>query len=85
MHPEQLCSLSLTEVQELPPGKSHWCNLCCSMANRPQLDPKRKQTASEQVVVRLLPHQAEKLRRAAAKRGTSVSELVREAVEQVSA
>lgn len=55
------------------------------MANRPQLDPKRKQAASEQVVVRLLPAQAEKLRRTAAKRGTSVSELMREAVEKVTA
>lgn len=76
---------ALADWRDIHLQKCQWCNLSCSMANRPQLDPKRKQAASEQVVVRLLPAQAEKLRRTAAKRGTSVSELMREAVERVTA
>jgi predicted transcriptional regulator len=55
------------------------------MAGRPQIDPKKKQAATETVVVRLTPAQAEKLRRLAAKKDTSVSSVVREAVEKVSA
>lgn len=53
------------------------------MANRPQIDPERKQAASVQVMVRMTPDQAAKVRKLAKKRGETVSQVVRDAVEQV--
>ena len=47
------------------------------MANRPQIDPERKESASIQVVVRLLPSQANRLRRLAERQQTTMSKLLR--------
>lgn len=53
------------------------------MANRPQIDPKREQAATVQVMVRMTPTQAAKVKRIAQRRGVTVSHVMREAVEQV--
>jgi len=52
------------------------------MANRPQIDPKRKQAATVQVMVRMTPTQAAKVQRMAQRRGVTVSQVMREAVEE---
>ena len=50
------------------------------MANRPQIDPQRVETASEMLRVRVTPTEAKKLRTLAAKRKITASELIRQAI-----
>lgn len=51
-----------------------------TMANRPQIDPQRVETASEMLRVRVTPTEAKKLRTIAAKKKINVSELIRQAI-----
>jgi len=53
------------------------------MANRPQIDPERKQAASVEIKVRMTPRQAAQVQRMAKQRGETVSAIMREAVENM--
>ena len=55
------------------------------MGNRPHIDPKRKQAATEMLRVRVTPSEADKLRKVAAKQDKTMSEVLREAIQQTGA
>lgn len=63
-------------------AKLQWCNLYPSMANRPQIDPKRKQAATEMLRVRVTPNEAAKLRKVAKQQDKTVSQVLRAAILQ---
>lgn len=52
------------------------------MANRPQIDPERKQAATFSVMVRMTPKQSEQLKNFAAKRKETVSRTIRFLIEE---
>ena len=55
------------------------------MANRPQIDPKRQQAATEMLRVRVTPTEAAKLRKVAKQQDKTVSQVLRAAILQAGA
>ncbi len=54
-----------------------------NMSGKPQIDPEGKQAATVLVAVRMTPRQAEKVQRVADRRKVSLSQVLREAVEDL--
>lgn len=54
-----------------------------NMAGKPQIDPTGKQAATVLVAVRMTPTQAAKVQRLADRRKVTMSQVVREAVEDM--
>jgi hypothetical protein len=54
-----------------------------NMAGKPQIDPAGKQAATVLVAVRMTPTQAAKVQRLADRRKVTMSQVVREAVEDM--